>query len=353
MVSCPRVTVLMPVYNGEKHLGEAIESILAQTFRDFELLIIDDGSSDHSVEIIGSYDDLRIRLVRNQQNSGITATLNLGLRLAAGDYIVRMDADDISLPERLSKQVAFMDSHQDIGVCGTWVETIGEPSGQLWRYPTRPEITKARLLFTSALAHPSVIMRREKLFGAELFYDPSFLHAEDYELWVRASRHCALSNIGEVLLLYRLHASQISRIHLEQQRATIERIQLIQLEQVAIQPTPQELEVHNALGTDQFQLTEDFIRRADAWLRKLKLANAAASVYDEPAFTTMLAERWAALCATALAVGLHAGDSFWKSELCQLPAPTPRQKLSHALKRKAWKLFKGYAGRALPTLPGD
>ena len=118
----PKVTVLMPVYNGEKYLKEAITSILLQTFDDFEFLIINDGSSDASVDIIQSFRDPRIRLVHNDTNIGLIATLNKGLKLAHGKYVARMDQDDISLPRRLEKQTYFMDNNPDVGVCGTWIK---------------------------------------------------------------------------------------------------------------------------------------------------------------------------------------------------------------------------------------
>ena len=116
----------MPVYNGERYLREAIDSILNQTFKDFEFLIINDGSTDLSVEIIESYADKRISLAHNGQNLGLITTLNRGFDLACGEYIARMDCDDISLPDRLEKQVVFMDNHPEIGICGSWVSAISD-----------------------------------------------------------------------------------------------------------------------------------------------------------------------------------------------------------------------------------
>ena len=122
----PKISVVMPAYNAENYIREAIDSILAQTFRDFEFLIIDDGSTDHTVEIIRSYSDSRIRLYQNERNMGVAATLNRGLDLARGEYIARMDADDISLPERFAKQAAYMDAHPDVAVCGSNIILFSE-----------------------------------------------------------------------------------------------------------------------------------------------------------------------------------------------------------------------------------
>ena len=125
-IKTPKITVLMPVYNGEKYLKESIESILKQTFRDFEFLIINDTSTDESEKIIRSFKDSRIKLIKNEKNIGLTKSLNKGLDLAKGEYMARMDADDISLPKRLEIQVAFMDKNPKIGVIGAWAKVIGE-----------------------------------------------------------------------------------------------------------------------------------------------------------------------------------------------------------------------------------
>src|SRR5437899_2426865 len=210
MMPAPRVSFLMAVYDGEKYLEEAIRSVLNQTFHDFEFIVINDGSTDGTAEIIERYRraDDRIRAYE-QRHHGLVATLNRGLELAQGEYVARMDADDVSFPERLATQVAFMSAHPEVGICGTWVETMGVPSGNVQRYPTDDATIRSWLLFESVLAHPSVVMRRELLAKAGLYYDVACIHAEDYDLWVRAARHTALANIPEVLLRYRMHPQQV------------------------------------------------------------------------------------------------------------------------------------------------
>ncbi len=152
----------MSVYNGEKYLREAIDSILGQTFKDFEFLIIDDGSTDSSVEIIRSYADPRIRLIQNEENIGLSRSLNKGLKLARGEYIARMDADDISLPRRLAAQVGLLDKQPDIGLVGTSIQLIdcdGERM-HVHRVPTTHAQILWALCFTTPLAHPSVVFRK-------------------------------------------------------------------------------------------------------------------------------------------------------------------------------------------------
>jgi glycosyltransferase involved in cell wall biosynthesis len=183
----PKITVLMPVYNGAKYLKEAIDSVLSQTFRDFEFLIIDDGSTDSSVEIIKSYNDQRIRLEQNDKNFGLIYSLNKGIDLTKNKYIARMDADDISLPDRLKIQFEFMESHFDIAVSGVYTITIGKVNGHTNKFFTEPEDIKANLLFNTSLEHPSVIIRKEILQKYNLFYNENFKHSEDFDLWERIS----------------------------------------------------------------------------------------------------------------------------------------------------------------------
>ena len=183
----PKISVIMPAYNAERYIREAIDSILRQTWSDFELIIIDDGSTDSTAAIIAGYTDNRIRFCPNAQNMGVAATLNRGLELACGAYVARMDADDISLPERFAKQAAYLDAHPNVTVCGTAIELFCEGSVTGTRFPAAgPEKLKEDLFFSCGIAHPSVMMRRAAIL--ELGgYDPAFNGMEDYELWCRVA----------------------------------------------------------------------------------------------------------------------------------------------------------------------
>ena len=201
----PKVTVLMPVYNGEKYLEEAVESILSQTFRDFEFIIIDGGSTDGTPAILARYQqtDDRIR-VYYQENQKLVASLNMGCQLARAEYIARMDADDVSLPKRLAREVNYLETHPEIGVLGTWMELINEnsvPQNKV-RVPTSPWLIGWSLIFANCMVHSSVMMRRD-IVEQLGFYRPEALQAEDYDLWARASPITKLANIPEVLLRYR------------------------------------------------------------------------------------------------------------------------------------------------------
>lgn len=206
----PKVTVLMPVYNGEQYLHESIESIINQTFRDFEFLIVSEhGTSNESLAIIESYSDERIRHIHNATRLGLVGSLNLGLKEARGEYIARMDADDISLPERLERQVGFMDSHSKVGLCGTWVSTFGKQN-QTWKYPTSYDKIKAYSLFRNCFAHSSVMIRVYLFKMFDLYYDENFRYAEDFELWQRCAFCFEVVNIAEVLVRFRMSNTNTS-----------------------------------------------------------------------------------------------------------------------------------------------
>lgn len=216
----PKVTVLMPVYNGEQFLREAIDSILNQTFTDFEFMIINDASTDDSVEIVESYKDRRINLIHNETNIGLIATLNKGLALACGEYIARMDADDKSLPERLAKQVKFLDAEPDIAVVGTGIQMIdgsGHKIGPHILFPESHNLIRWRLCFSSPIVHPTVMLRKAEVLKVG-GYRPEAQQAEDYDLWERLSHICKLLNMREVLLLLRKHQMNVSVVNFIEQQ---------------------------------------------------------------------------------------------------------------------------------------
>lgn len=206
----PKVSVLMPVYNAAPYLREAIDSILNQKYTDFEFLILNDGSTDTSEEIIESYGDARICHVKNETNLGLVDTLNTGIDLARGVYIARMDADDISLPERLGRQVDFMDQHSDVGACGTAYRYFGEADRVIW-LPGDYKRSFTLLSSTSCLGHPTSMIRKSILDHHALRYENEYQDAEDYALWIRMSQVSRLCSLPETLLLYRWHADNKSK----------------------------------------------------------------------------------------------------------------------------------------------
>jgi len=304
----------MSVYNGEKYLREAIDSILDQSFKDFEFLIINDGSIDKTHEILKSYDGTCLRIIE-QENMGLTKSLNKGLSLAKGQYIARMDADDISLPHRLEKQVRLMDREPDIGICGTWVKTIGDSKEDIWRYPTEPEVIRCRMLFESALAHPSVMIRRSFFINNHLSYDEKLQWAQDYELWVRCSSLSTLKNLEEVLLLYRSHPNGVGKRSSCEQRAAANLVRKQQLSQIGLRPDSAEFNIHERLSYYDFEICKEFVEAANLWLMKLLDANGKVGYYHNSDFEQVLAKRWYRVCTMSSGLGLWVWKTFCQSSL--------------------------------------
>ncbi len=319
--SMPRVTVLMPVYNAVKFLRDAVDSILKQSFSDFEFLIIDDGSTDGSQSIIHSYDDSRIRLVQNEENLGVAATLNRGLDLAHGEYIARMDADDISMPHRLEKQIHFMEKNPEVGVSGTWIRLFGDQPRVVDRCPVGASVVKAYLLFDNPMFHPSVILRRALIEKHGLRYDPLFKRTEDFELWSRASEFFAMDNLPEVLLCFRVHGSSVTSTTQDVMTQQTEKILVRSLERVGIEPTSEELKFHHVVGRGRRLTSRQEMDRAESWLLKLQIKNREVSLYDEKALSKAIGMIWFRLCSNSTPMGTWIWKKCRKSSLADEYAP--------------------------------
>jgi glycosyltransferase involved in cell wall biosynthesis len=209
-MTLPPVSVVMSVYNGERYLAAAMDSILSQTFGDFEFIIINDGSTDRTADILRSYSDPRV-LVVEQANVGLTRSLNRGIALARGKYIARMDADDISLPERFARQMDFFDTHPTVGVVGTACRVVNEldKTEQELHFPLSDEQLRPHLIRGNPFVHTSVMMRKSVL-EAVGGYNEAYPFAQDYELWVRLAAHTQLANLPEVLVMRRFHWDAVS-----------------------------------------------------------------------------------------------------------------------------------------------
>jgi glycosyltransferase involved in cell wall biosynthesis len=213
----PRVSVLLPVRDGERFVGEAIESILAQTERNFELIVVDDGSTDATPEIVRGFDDPRIRILR-QEAAGLVAALNRGVEACTAPYIARQDADDSSLPVRLDRQAAFLDTHPDVAVVASWAARVDADGVQrdVLAVPTQPQALRRALLVGNPFVHGSVVVRAEAL--AEVGgYRADYPHNEDYDLWRRIARRHGVAVVPEPLYVYREHASGVSRARAAEQ----------------------------------------------------------------------------------------------------------------------------------------
>lgn len=212
----PRVSVVMSVYNGEEWLKEAIDSILKQTYKDFEYIIGNDGSSDGTKDILAEYTDSRLRITHFRKRLTLTYALNKLLKQAKGEYIARMDADDIASKERLARQVGFLDAHPHVGIVGSWFKTM-RASGEalrIMRLPATDKEIRRRVMRSNPICHPTMMFRKSLLdcIGP---YDPDLNGAEDYDFVLRALILTRAANIPEVLLNYRIVDTSVSIQHMD------------------------------------------------------------------------------------------------------------------------------------------
>ena len=312
------ISVVIPAYNVESYLPAALESILAQTISDFEIILINDGSADRTGEIAEAYArKCGVIRVFHQDNKGLVASLNRGIELARGEFIARMDGDDLCLPSRFERQIKVMMGDSRIGVCGTWIESFGIAQKLTWRHPLENGAIQAKLLFRTALCHASVMIRTDLLIKNNLRYDPSHLNTEDYDLWVRMAPFTRFANVGEVLYCYRQHADQVTRkpSHNGLVLLNWRRIHGVALRRMGFEPTEEQLNQHCKIVFKEFSPVIDELRAMDGWLRTLAETNRQRRHYPEPQFADILSEMWWGACQTATGIGLPMWWLFLRSPI--------------------------------------
>ena len=229
-MNTPAVSVILPAYNCEKYIGKAIESVLQQTFTDFEFIIINDGSTDNTELTILAFADQRIMYRKNPLNKGLVYSLNKAIDLANGKYIARMDADDICKPERLAKQTSYLDQNENITVLATTIDFINETeqktgTWELDRRTVTAEQIKKQMPYENCIAHPSIMIRSEIL--KKLKYDLRQVNIEDYDLWLRLlSRGHVIDKINEPLLLYRIHEKTVTKLYLKKKNVFFKHLRM-------------------------------------------------------------------------------------------------------------------------------
>lgn len=303
----PKITVLMPVYNGEQFIRESISSILNQSFSDFELLIVNDGSTDNTLNIISSIDDKRIRIINNKINLKTAAALSIGIKESVGEYIARMDCDDISTKDRLQKQYEFMEKHPKVGICGSWLQIFGDKKEEVWQVPEDPKIVKSMFLFHTAVYN--VFMRKEIFENEYISYDNQFKQAaEDYSLYVKVSEYYDIVNLPIVLLYYRQHSNKVCKLFRDKLEGNSDIIRKELILKLAINPTEKELELHNSIANWKFLKDKNFIDDVELWFSKIINANNKSKKYDNLALEQILSEKWNIVCLQSTSLGM----SVWK-----------------------------------------
>ena len=300
------LSVVMPVYNGQKYLEEAINSVLNQTFKDYELLIIDDGSTDSSVEIIKSIEDSRIRLLRNEKNQGIAYSRNIGLKEGKGEFLAWMDCDDLIEPNRLEIQINYLKDNPELGICGTAQNRFGEGKPRVTREFSEAELIKAALLFRPAVRPPTAMYRMKLIREANLTYDSRLAVAEDYDFFFEASFVFPIKNLDKVLYHYRASESSIMKVYSDRQQSMFNFHKIIYskaFKKLDIKDSKKNFDLHyNCTST---QLISSFKKLSDIynWLLFLKEKNIQIKLYDEVSLNKVLASRFYFVCKKASQIG--------------------------------------------------
>jgi glycosyltransferase involved in cell wall biosynthesis len=315
----PTISVLMPMYNAEAYLGLAIESILNQSYQDFELVILNDGSTDKSLEIALSYQDKRIRVLENEGNLGLIYTRNRLITEASGDLLAWLDSDDVAIATRLEEQYDFLQKNPKVALVASWatiIDSNGKPTGGFRKSYIKDEYLQALLLFVNYIVQSSVMIR--KSFLPSIPYQLPF--SEDYDLWVRVAAQYPIAILPSCLVNYRVHQTNTSSgEHAEAMHDNVKAIHQAQLIALGIQASEDELFFHHQLGFGNPEMVDlAFINRANEWLNRLKSQNKEATIYQRKALAFVLAHRWTKICTANPELGLKILKPYFKSEISKV-----------------------------------
>ncbi len=313
----PQITVLMPVYNGEKYLSKAIESILNQSYKNFEFIIINDGSKDTTEKIIKSYNDSRIIYIKNEKNLGLITALNKGIELAKGNYIARMDADDISLPNRLKHQLEFMLINPEVGVCGCDYNQFSGSTKKHHRALRVHDEIFGFMLFNSSIIHPSLLVKKAVLQNLIPVFDTNYKHAEDFELWAKLIFITKFSAIQSTEFEYRLHKEQVTTVHKTEQINAANKVRKTILQKAGFLFSENELAIHCKIGSSQLFKSVTELQRVEDWLKKLTKQNHSLKIIKEAVFNNIISKQWYDSCGNSN-LGLKAFYIYYTSSLRKL-----------------------------------
>ena len=310
------VSVIMSVYNGEIYLRETIDSILNQSHKNFEFIIVNDASTDKTQEIITSYIDHRIIYLKNESNIGQTLSRNKAISKAKGLYIIQTDADDISLKNRIEKQIEYMEFNTDLILSGTWAKSIGNGKNYIIRQLTNPEEIKINLLFRTSITHSTLIIRKKAFNDYMLAYkefSDSKVYGEDYQLYVETSRIGKIGNLPEVTVLYRRHESQVTEKNIEVQKNHVKNIIENQLRFLEMNYTKNDIETLLMVKKYLFIGNPNFLFRLETIFRKIRKANNKKNIYNDKDLKKVFGDVWLET-SIALSMKNKIWNSFWTGE---------------------------------------
>lgn len=303
-MSEPFLTVIMPVYNAADFVASAIQSILDQTYRDLELIIINDGSTDDSKAVIESFDDIRIKYFENDKNSGIVFSRNKGLKLAKGKYIGMFDADDVAFTDKFKEQISFLEHNKDFGMVGSWVKFIDEKGKRLpggWKLKAPPEKIPSIMLFKNYFLQSAVLYRKDCI--SKFSFRDGLDILEDYMIWLEIVSEYKAWNLNKTLVNYRIHGGSVTKSKSGEMQAKEKKVFKMQLLELGIDPTNLELELHLLIRDDKPVTEINTLKSIEKWLLKIIIRNEDLEVYDYKILIKVIFNRWMKVCYKAS--GLH------------------------------------------------
>ena len=307
----------MAVYNGDRYLKEAIESVLNQTFTDFEFIIVNDGSTDSSLSIIKSYSDHRIVLINNEENQGLIFSLNRAIKSSKGKYLARMDADDICIADRFRLQYEYLETNPGIGVLGSSYYSFDETSRNLNIAHAGSDRIKTFLLFSATFCHPTLMIRKSILEKNHLLFLEEAKHAEDYDLWTRMALLTNFENLPFPLLNYRQHQSQVSKAYSSVQSENSKIIREKYLTNLNFSFNQENLIVHQRIASNQFITSKVHLLEIEKWLENLIDQNAKKNILNNQLFNSAIVKMWKDCCGNTN-LGLWSYLKFHSSSLRKL-----------------------------------
>ena len=300
----PLVSVIMSVYNSSKYLAAAINSILKQDYKKFEFIIINDASNDESEYLIKSFNDSRIIYIKNKNNIGLASSLNIGISIAKGKYIIRMDADDESIKNRIGIQVKYMEKNLKIGVAGSYFKLIGNIKTYkkliIRKAKIKDKEINSQMIFAPCVLHPSVIIRKEILIKNNIYYNESFRYAQDYDLWARLIKVTKITNIPKVLFKWRISNQQASNVNRKSQINISKVIQIkILKDLLGYNPSEEQLRIHSyTISQEKLNVVE--LRKLDNWLIYILEKSKYSKTYNYMALKNECSFHWLNNCLYSL-----------------------------------------------------
>lgn len=305
----------MPVYNREHYVKGAIESILNQTFKDFEFIIVNDGSTDNTLDILQSYNDNRIKILDNEENKGIVYSRNRGLQVAKGKFVSMFDSDDIALPEKLEVQHKFLSENPNFGMVGAWVKFIdenGKLTGGKWKLPKPNNQIPAIMLFRNYFVQSTILIRREAIPKGG--YSTGYDIVEDSKMWFEVSQKFKVANFHDYLVHYRVHSGNISDMgekHLKNSKKLFKYI----FKSINIEPTEEELSTHYLIKNNKLITEINQLQEIEKWLIKIFKENFRTKTYDQKILQKIIFNRWTKSCYKAKKLGFKAITKYISSPI--------------------------------------